>query len=88
MGEVKQTRIEYLSIILYLVKIPKKNKPSNGPYVYPAALKIELITLWSFISLKIRGCGIPQKIEAKQVKNIPLYKDLFFKFMKDLSLYL
>ena len=54
MGEVKQTRIEYLSIILYLVKIPKKNKPSNGPYVYPAALKIELITLWSFISLKSR----------------------------------
>ena len=42
-----------MSLILYFVKIPKEKRPSSGPYVYPAALKIELITLSSFISLKI-----------------------------------
>ena len=42
-----------LSLILYFVNKPKENIPSNGPYVYPATVNNDLITLSSLIKLKI-----------------------------------
>ena len=40
-----------LSLTWYFVKSPKENIPSNGPYVYPATVNNDFITLWSLIAL-------------------------------------
>ena len=51
--EIIATIQTYLSLICFLVKIPKANNPNNGPYVYPATVSKLSITLLLSTYLKI-----------------------------------
>ena len=68
------------SLILPIKKITTNKKINDQTPLWLAISNAGI----NFISLNIKGWGMPQKVEAKDVKKTPLIKGLFFNFMKDL----